>query len=61
MGNVEDDDIGVIIDVKFRKYNGKKRKRAIVKWNTPLEKADGSLTYTKEYFVSDLKPLLLAL
>jgi hypothetical protein len=61
VGNVEDDDIGVIIDVKFRKYNGKKRKRAIVKWNTPLEKADGSLTYTKQYFVSDLKPLLLPL
>ena len=61
VGNVEDEDVGVIIDVKFRKYNGKKRKRAVVKWNTPLEKADGSLTYTKEYFVSDLKPLLLPL
>ena len=61
LGNVEDEDVGVIVDVKFRKYNGKKRKRAVVKWNTPLEKADGSLTYTKEYFVSDLKPLLLPL
>ena len=51
--------MGEIVEVKWRKYGGKKRKRAIVKWGTPLEKADGTLTFTKEYFVSDLTPLLL--
>ena len=39
MGNVEDEDVRMIIDVKFRKYNGKKRKRAVVKWNMPLEES----------------------
>ena len=59
VGNAEDEDVGEIIEVRWRKYGGKKRKRAVVKWGTPLEKADGTLTYTKEYFASDLTPLLL--
>ena len=57
--NAEDEDVGEIIEVRWRKYGGKKRKRAVVKWGTPLEKANGTLTFTKEYFVSDLTPLLL--
>ena len=59
VGNAEDEDVGEIIEVRWRKFGGKKRKRAVVKWGTPLEKADGTLTFTKEYFVSDLTPLLL--
>jgi hypothetical protein len=59
VGNVEDEDVGEIVEVRWRKFGGKKRKRAVVKWGTPLEKADGTLTFTKEYFVSDLTPLLL--
>ena len=59
VGNVEEEDLAETIAVRWRKYGGKKQKRAVVKWGTPLEKADGTLTYTKEYFVSDLTPLLL--
>ena len=59
VGNAEDEDVGEIVEVRWRKFGGKKRKRAVVKWGTPLEKADGTLTFTKEYFVSDLTPLLL--
>ena len=59
VGNAEDEDVGEIVEVRWRKFGGKKRKRAVVKWGTPLEKADGTTTFTKEYFVSDLTPLLL--
>ena len=61
VGNAEDEDVGEIVEVRWRKFGGKKRKRAVVKWGTPLEKADGTLTYMKEYFVPDLTPLLLPL
>ena len=59
VGNAEDEDVGEVVEVKWRKFGGKnRRKRAVVKWNTPPEKADGTLTHMKKYVVSDLTPLL---